>query len=48
MRERLYKGVQGVFWHTNLTEIPYRDYRKKKNGGISQADQRENRRFFGL
>ena len=23
-------------------------YRKKKNGGISQADQRENRRFFSV
>ena len=38
------KVVHGVFCRTEFCEKPY----EKENGGISQADQCENHRFFGL
>ena len=48
MREHQHKGgTWRILSYRNdrklLKRLP-----KKKNGGISQAGQRENRRFFGL
>ena len=48
MRERQYEGVHGAFGVQNYPKILKEHCKKKKTAVFSQADQRENRRFFGL
>ena len=42
------KGYMAHFGVQNFAKILKENPEKKENGGISQADQRENHRFFGL
>ena len=42
------KGYKAYFVVQILLKFLKESSEKIKNGGISQADQRENRRFFGL
>ena len=47
-RKAPYEGVRGAFCATEMSEKSKRESRKKENGGISQAGQRENHRFFSV
>ncbi len=48
MRERLYEGVQGVFWRTKLTEILKENLEKKKTAVFRKRFSAKTAVFFGL